>query len=134
VAGRWLLAAAAVTQFIAWAPIQGVPGWLGRILPASMQSGLKNFGMPNGLDEQYTWMSVAILVAFAMIAWDMMAAREAALAPAAGGPALAPAGAAPAPALPEKQQATEGGKEDSGRDGGGGPNRGRQRGRRTKRR
>lgn len=120
VAGRWLLAASAVTQFIAWAPIQGVPSWLARILPASMQGGLKNFGMPKGLDEQYTWMSVAILVAFAMIAWDMMAARQAALAPAAVAPMPTPAHPAPTPALPENGAAK--------------PNPGGQRGRRKKRR
>lgn len=120
VAGRWLLAASAVTQFIAWAPIQGVPSWLARILPASTRDSLKNFGMPKGLDEQYTWMSVAILVAFAMIAWDMMAARQAALAPATVAPTPAPAQPAPATAVPE--------------NGGAKPNPGPKRSRRKKRR
>jgi hypothetical protein len=91
-AGRWLLAAAAATQFVGWAPIQGIPGWLGAILPASIRNApaLKNFGMPTGLDEQYTWMSVAVLIAFAMIAWDMMAARQAELAPAPAQPVAEP--------------------------------------------
>ena len=40
--------------------------------------------MPTGLDEQYTWMSLATLVAFVMVAWDMMAVRQAELARAAG--------------------------------------------------
>ncbi|HEX7499095.1 MAG TPA: discoidin domain-containing protein, partial [Polyangia bacterium] len=84
VVGRWLLAATAFTQFIGWAPIKGVPNWLGTILPASIRNApaLKNFGMPTELDEQYTLMSLATLIAFAMIAWDMMVARQAALAPA----------------------------------------------------
>jgi len=84
-AGRWLLAATAFTQFIGWAPIQGVPGWLAKILPASISNAsiLKNLHMPTGLDEQYTWMSLATLVAFVMIAWEMMTAKRAELAPAA---------------------------------------------------
>jgi hypothetical protein len=76
-AGRWLLGITAFTQFIGWAPIQGAPAWLGKILPAT-----KNFGMPTGLDEQYTWMSLATVVGFVMIAWNMMIARQKALAPA----------------------------------------------------
>ena len=95
VAGRWLLAVTAFTQFIGWAPIQGMPDWLGKILPASWRNAaaLKNFGMPTGLDEQYTWMALATLFGFVMIAWDMMVARQAELAPAvAQGPALADAG------------------------------------------
>jgi hypothetical protein len=84
VAGRWLLAATAFTQFIGWAPIQGLPGWLAKLLPESMRTSaaLKNFGMPTGLDEQYTWMSLATLFCFVMIAWDMMMAKQAELAPA----------------------------------------------------
>jgi hypothetical protein len=83
VVGRWLLAATAFTQFIGWAPIKGIPNWLGTILPASIRNApaLKNFGMPTELDEQYTLMSLATLIAFAMIAWDMMVARQAAVAP-----------------------------------------------------
>jgi hypothetical protein len=89
-----LLAVTAFTQFIGWAPIQGIPDWLGKILPASIRNApaLKNFGMPTGLDEQYTWMALATLVGFVMIAWDMMVARQAALAPAA---AQIPAASAP---------------------------------------
>jgi hypothetical protein len=40
---------------------------------------LKNFGMPTGLDEQYTWMALATLFGFVMIAWDLMVARKAEL-------------------------------------------------------
>jgi hypothetical protein len=78
VAGRWLLAVTAFTQFIGWAPIQGIPGWLRGILPSSLgdTATLRNFGMPTGLDEQYTWMSLATLIGFVMIAWDMMVARK----------------------------------------------------------
>ena len=84
VAGRWLMGVTAFTQFIGWAPIQGMPDWLGKILPASIRNSatLKNFGMPTGLDEQYTWMALATLFGFVMIAWDMMVARQAELAPA----------------------------------------------------
>jgi hypothetical protein len=84
VAGRWVLGVAAFTQFIGWAPIQGVPDWLGKILPSSIRNApaLRNFGMPNGLDEQYTWMALATLVGFVIIAWHMMSARQAALSPA----------------------------------------------------
>lgn len=83
-AGRWLMAVTAFTQFIGWAPIQGIPDWLGKILPASIRNApaLRNFGMPTGLDEQYTWMSLATLFGFVMITWDMMVQRQAALAPA----------------------------------------------------
>ena len=83
-AGKWLLAVTAFTQFIGWAPIQGLPDWLGKILPASWRNApaFRNFGMPTGLDEQYTWMALATLVGFVMIAWEMMVARQAALAPA----------------------------------------------------
>jgi hypothetical protein len=73
VVGRWLLAATAFTQLIAWAPIRKLPSWF----PAAV----RNLGMPTELDEQCTLMSVAILVVFAMIAWDMMVASQATLAP-----------------------------------------------------
>jgi hypothetical protein len=84
VAGRWLMGVTAFTQFIGWAPIQGMPDWLGKILPSSVRNAaaMKNFGMPTGLDEQYTWMALATLFGFVMIAWDMMVVRQAALAPA----------------------------------------------------
>jgi hypothetical protein len=93
VAGRWLLAATAFTSFIGWAPIHGMPRWLGAILPASVRNAafLKNFGMPTELDEQYTLMALATLIAFVMIAWDMMVSRQAALTP-----ATAPADSTPA--------------------------------------
>jgi hypothetical protein len=82
VAGRWVLGVTAFTQFIGWAPIQGLPSWLGKILPASIRgtAGMRNFGMPTGLDEQYTWMALASLFGFVMIAWTMMTARRVALA------------------------------------------------------
>jgi len=84
VAARWLLGVTAFTQFIGWAPIRGMPDWLGKILPGAWRNApaFKNFGMPTGLDEQYTWMSLATLVGFVMIAWDLMAARQAELYPA----------------------------------------------------
>jgi hypothetical protein len=83
-AGTWLLGVTAFTQFIGWAPIQGMPDWLGKILPSAWRNApaFKNFGMPTGLDEQYTWMALATLFGFVMIAWDMMVARQAELAPA----------------------------------------------------
>jgi hypothetical protein len=82
--GRWLLGVTAFTQFIGWAPIQGMPNWLGKLLPTSWRNApaFKNFGMPTGLDEQYTWMALATLFGFVMIAWEMMVARQAELAPA----------------------------------------------------
>jgi hypothetical protein len=90
IAGRWLLAVTAFTTFIGQAPIQGLPTWLAKILPASIRNAaaMKNFGMPTGLDEQYTWMSLATLFGFAMIAWDMMVVRQAALAPAKAKPEI----------------------------------------------
>jgi hypothetical protein len=47
--------------------------------------------MPTELDEQYTLMALATLIAFVMIAWDMMVSRQAALTP-----ATAPADSPPA--------------------------------------
>ncbi len=92
VAGRWLMGVTAFTQFIGWAPIQGMPNWLSKILPSSIgnAAAIKNFGMPTGLDEQYTWMALATLFGFVMIAWDMMVARQAALAPASAQPTATP--------------------------------------------
>lgn len=72
VVGRWLLAATAFTQLVAWAPIRKLPSWF----PAPV----RNLGMPTELDEQSTLMSVALLVAFVMIAWDMMEAARPTLA------------------------------------------------------
>jgi hypothetical protein len=100
IAGRWLLAVTAFTTFIGLAPIQGIPAWLGKILPNA--AALKNFGMPTGLDEQYTWMSLATLFGFVMIAWDMMVARQAALAPANPKADIQPASA---PKLPDAEEA-----------------------------
>jgi hypothetical protein len=90
VAGRWLLGVTAFTQFIGWAPIQGMPSGLAKLLPASWRSA--SFGMPTGLDEQYTWMALATIVGFVMIAWDMMAARKRELAPVEKLPATDAAG------------------------------------------
>jgi hypothetical protein len=53
--------------------------------------------MPNGLDEQYTWMSVGTLIVFVLIARELMLARQTAMVP-----ALAdghPGDAAPGPAV-----------------------------------
>jgi len=84
VAAQWLLGVTAFTQFIGWAPIKGLPDWLGKLLPSAWRNApaFKNFGMPTGLDEQHTWMSLATLVGFVMIAWDLMAVRQAELTPA----------------------------------------------------
>jgi hypothetical protein len=54
-----LLLLTAFTQFAAWAPIKGMPTWL---------------------DEQYTLMSVATLIAFIAIAWEFAMQRCLALA------------------------------------------------------
>jgi hypothetical protein len=54
-----LLLLTAFTQFVAWAPIHGMPTWL---------------------DEQYTLMSLATLVAFIAIAWEFISQRRLALA------------------------------------------------------
>ena len=60
-----LLLLTAVTQFVAWAPINGMPTWL---------------------DEKYTLMSVATLVAFIAITWEFFSKRRLA---AAGATAIA---------------------------------------------
>ncbi len=54
-----LLLLTAFTQFVAWAPVKGMPTWL---------------------DEQYTLMSVATIIVFITIAWDFVAQRRLALA------------------------------------------------------
>jgi hypothetical protein len=54
-----LLLLTAFTQFVAWAPIKGMPTWL---------------------DEQYTLMSVATLIVFIAIAWEFISQRRLALA------------------------------------------------------
>jgi hypothetical protein len=89
-AGEWLMWLTALTQFIGWAPIQKAPAFLQKLLP-----GLKNFAMPTALDDQYTWMSLATLIVFVLIAWDLFMLQKAALAPQPA-PALAPE---PAPAV-----------------------------------
>jgi hypothetical protein len=106
VAGRWLLGVTAFTQFIGWAPIQGLPNWLVKLLPSSLvnTAALKNFGMPTGLDEQYTWMSLATLFGFTMIAWDLMVARQAALSPAKPQAQAAVAAAAEPEAAPVESE------------------------------
>jgi hypothetical protein len=80
-AGEWMLWMTALTQFIGWAPIKGFPQWLKNIMPASMRESpiVRNLGMPTGLDEQYTWMSLATMVIFVMIAWELYATRKATL-------------------------------------------------------
>jgi hypothetical protein len=50
-----LLLLTAVTQFVAWAPINGMPTWL---------------------DEKYTLMSVATLIVFIAIAWEFFSKRR----------------------------------------------------------
>jgi hypothetical protein len=47
--GRWLLFLTGYTQFAAWAPLRGMPNWL---------------------DEQYTYMSLATVAVFAAIVWS----------------------------------------------------------------
>jgi hypothetical protein len=82
-AGEWLLWLTALTQFLAWAPIKHFPNWLQSLLPSSMRqsSFITNFSMPNGLDEQCTWMSVGTLIVFVLIARELMLARQPALVP-----------------------------------------------------
>jgi len=55
--GAFLLAATALTGFFDWAPTKYIPngGWW------------DHFKMSQWLDEQYTWMSLAIIVAFVWI-------------------------------------------------------------------
>jgi hypothetical protein len=104
-AGEWMLWLTALTEFLGWAPINHMPKWLQAIMPASLRqsSFVTNFSMPNGLDEQYTWMSVATLVVFVLIARELVLARQPAGAPALGGAdpnaGEAAVGALTAPAL-----------------------------------
>jgi hypothetical protein len=88
-AGEWLLWLTALTQFLGWAPINHMPHWLQVLMPASLRqsSFVTNFSMPNGLDEQYTWMSVGTLIVFVLIARDLMLARQTAMVPALAGEA-----------------------------------------------
>jgi hypothetical protein len=47
-------------------------------MPASLRQSafVTNFSMPNGLDEQYTWMSVGTLIVFVLIARELLLARQ----------------------------------------------------------
>jgi hypothetical protein len=87
-AGEWLLWLTALTQFLGWAPINKMPHWLQSLMPASLRQSafVANFSMPNGLDEQYTWMSVATLIVFVLIARELILARQPAALPALAGP------------------------------------------------
>jgi hypothetical protein len=81
-AGALLLAATAMTGFLDWAPtkyLPNTPPW-------------DHLKMPQWLDEQYTWMSLAIIVAFVWILYQF-AFPEAVAVPAVAG---APTDAAPA--------------------------------------
>jgi hypothetical protein len=86
-AGEWLLWLTALTQFLGWAPINHMPHWLQVLMPASLRqsSFVTNFSMHNGLDEQYTWMSVGTLIVFVLIARELMLARQTAMVPALAG-------------------------------------------------
>jgi len=83
-AGEWLLWLTALTQFLGWAPINHMPHWLQVLMPASLRqsSFVTNFSMPNGLDEQYTWMSVGTLVVFVLNRSGVDAGTPDAMAPA----------------------------------------------------
>jgi hypothetical protein len=74
--GEWLLCLTALTSFIGWAPIEHVPTWMQRLLPAGVRNSpvITSLGMPKGLDEQYTWMSLATLIVFVLIARDLVLA------------------------------------------------------------
>ncbi len=84
-AGEWMLWTTAITQFIGWAPIKGLPNWIKNLLPAGVResSFVKNFTMSTALDEQYTWMSLVTLIAFVLIAYELYKTRKTALAAAA---------------------------------------------------
>jgi len=82
-AGEWLLWLTVLSQFLSWAPIKHFPNWLQSLLPISVRqsSFITNFSMPNGLDEQCTWISLATLIVFVLIARELMLARQPALLP-----------------------------------------------------
>jgi hypothetical protein len=82
-AGEWLMWLTAFTQFIGWAPITKMPQWIQAMLPASLRQStfVTNFSMPNGLDEQYTWMSLATLIVFVLTARDLYLLRKKAESP-----------------------------------------------------
>jgi hypothetical protein len=81
-AGALLLASTFMTGFIDWAPTKYLPNGL----------PWDRMKMPQWLDEQYTWMSLAIIVAFVWILYRFAYPPEAQLA--AEGPADADAAAA----------------------------------------
>jgi len=58
-AGEWMLWLTALTEFLGGRPSITCPSGLQAVMPASLRqsSFVTNFSMPNGLDEQYTWMS-----------------------------------------------------------------------------
>jgi hypothetical protein len=87
-AGEWLLWLTALTQFLCWAPIKHFPNWLQNLLPSSVRqsSFITNFSMPNGMDEQHTWMSLATLIVFVLIARELMLGRQPALVLSPAGP------------------------------------------------
>jgi hypothetical protein len=75
-AGALLLAATAATGFLDWAPtkyLPNTPPW-------------DHLKISTWLDEQYTWMSVAILVAFVWILYKFVYPDQAAVPAVAGGP------------------------------------------------
>jgi hypothetical protein len=74
-AGALLLAATAMTGFLDWAPTKYLPNGM----------PWDRMKMPQWLDEQYTWMSLAIIVAFVWILYRFAYPPEAQLA--AAGPA-----------------------------------------------
>jgi hypothetical protein len=86
-AGEWLLWLTALTQFLCWAPIKHFPNWLQSLLPSSVRQSyfITNFSMPNGMDEQHTWMSLATLIVFVLIARELMRTRQPALVPSPAG-------------------------------------------------
>jgi hypothetical protein len=81
-AGAWLLGATMFTGFFDWAPTKYLPN----------TGPLAHIRMPQWLDEQYTWMSVAILVAFAAILYKFAYPEPEAVPAVAGGPAGATTG------------------------------------------
>jgi hypothetical protein len=86
-AGEWLLWLTVLTQFLSWAPIKHFPNWLQSLLPSSVRqsSFITNFSMPNGMDEQHTWMSLATLIVFVLIARELMLGWQPALVPSPAG-------------------------------------------------
>jgi hypothetical protein len=76
--GEWLLWLTAFTGFIGWAPIERIPKWVQNLMPTSLRDSpiVTSLGMPKGLDEQYTWMSLATLIVFALIARDVLLAHR----------------------------------------------------------